>query len=169
MVEEFGFQSCLPIISNAETGTDAFLQRNPNWDGRGVVIAVLDTGVDPNAHGLQVSMLSWFTVSAEFVLTQKTTEEKAKLLDIIDATGSGDVDTSCIRKTDVSKGRMIKSLNEQLIHIPDDWCNPTGEWHVGLKNESELFPEVVKARAKVQFFGVVVCTYSVRTSNCTSS
>ena len=32
----------------------AFIQNNPNYDGRGTIVAVFDTGVDPGALGLQV-------------------------------------------------------------------------------------------------------------------
>ena len=80
------------LIPKRETGVLEFLKKHPEFDGRGVVIAVFDTGVDPAASGLKV-----------------TSTGERKIVDVIDATGSGDVDTSKV----VVAGK--KGLS--LIHI----------------------------------------------------
>lgn len=42
------------IIPREETEASLFVDKHPQFDGRGVVIAIFDTGVDPLAPGLQV-------------------------------------------------------------------------------------------------------------------
>lgn len=43
------------LVPKHETGVSQFLKKFPNYNGDGVTIAILDSGVDPKASGLEVS------------------------------------------------------------------------------------------------------------------
>jgi len=62
-------------LSLSTCNVDAFLSDRPQSDGRGVIIAVLDTGVDPSIPGLG-----------------RTPEGDVKVIDVQDFTGQGDVE-----------------------------------------------------------------------------
>lgn len=77
---------------------------------------------------------------------------------MIDTTGSGDVDTSCIRRTLTTAEREIEGLSGRTLKIPNEWKNPTGEWHVGMKCEYDFLPSAVKGRSQV-------CTCTITNSH----
>lgn len=65
------------LVPKNETQANLFLQEYPSYDGKDVIVAVFDTGVDLGAAGLQVCP-----------------DGSRKIIDIVDTTGAGDVDTS---------------------------------------------------------------------------
>ncbi|XP_052183432.1 tripeptidyl-peptidase 2 isoform X2 [Diospyros lotus] len=117
------------LMPKTEIGADRFLEAHPDFDGRGAVIAIFDSGVDPAAAGLQV-----------------TSDGKPKILDVIDCTGSGDIDTSNVVKANAD-GCICGASGASLL-VNSSWKNPSGEWHVGYKLVYELFTDTLTSRLK---------------------
>jgi tripeptidyl-peptidase-2 len=114
------------LIPKREVAADVFLKTHPSWDGRGVVIGIFDTGVDPAAAGLAT-----------------TSTGERKVIDLLDASGSGDTDIRTRRKPDANG--KIAGLSGRTLTLPEAVVNPSGEFHLGLKPAAELFyGEVLK-------------------------
>jgi len=84
-----------------------------------------------------------------------TTTGEQKIVDLLDTSGSGDVDMSMVLSTSDVDGRKVAGLSGRTLLIPDHWTNPSGKWHVGIKAAFDLFPGVVKSRMKVWLAGGV--------------
>ncbi|CAK9160937.1 unnamed protein product [Ilex paraguariensis] len=117
------------LMPKRETGADRFIEAHPDFDGRGVVIAIFDSGVDPAAAGLQV-----------------TSDGKPKILDVLDCTGSGDIDTSSVVKADADG--CIQGASGASLIVNSAWKNPSGEWHVGYKFVYDFFTDALTSRLK---------------------
>ncbi|KAJ8623922.1 hypothetical protein MRB53_032452 [Persea americana] len=117
------------LMPKKEIGADRFIESHPEFDGRGVLIAIFDSGVDPAAAGLQV-----------------TSDGKPKIIDVLDCTGSGDIDTSKVVKADAD-GYIMGASGTPLVINPS-WNNPSGEWHVGCKLVYELFTDTLTSRVQ---------------------
>lgn len=105
-----------------EIGATAFLRAHPDYDGRGVIVGILDTGIDPGADGLQVCP-----------------DGTAKILDVIDCTGSGDVDTS--HTAEATDGK-VQGLSGRTLTVPAAWpsIKAGGKYMLGVKRAFELYP-----------------------------
>ncbi|KAI6696314.1 hypothetical protein NL676_016433 [Syzygium grande] len=117
------------LMPKKEIGADRFVEERPEYDGRGAVIAIFDSGVDPAAAGLQV-----------------TSDGKPKILDVLDCTGSGDIDTSNVVKADANGS--IRGASGAALTVNASWKNPSGDWHVGCKLVYELFTDTLTSRLK---------------------
>jgi tripeptidyl-peptidase II len=108
-----------------DIGAATFLKKHPEFDGRNCVIAIFDTGVDPAAAGLA-----------------KTPEGLPKILDLVDGTGSGDVDMS--KEVEAEAFGVLQGLHGMKLLVNSSWSNPTGKWRVGAKPLFELYPSKCK-------------------------
>ncbi|XP_066603717.1 tripeptidyl-peptidase 2 [Prorops nasuta] len=116
------------LLPKKETGVTQFLTKYPEYDGRDVVIAIFDSGVDPGAQGMQV-----------------TSNGKPKIIERYDCSGAGDVDTTTV--VQAPEG-YINGLTGRKLLIPSNWNNPTGQYHIGVKNMYSLYPNKLKERVE---------------------
>ena len=123
--ETFPLQGILP---KEETGALRFLDANPIYDGRGITVAIFDTGVDPGAPGLQI-----------------TSHGQPKIVDVVDGSGSGDVDMS---ETFEATDNSLIGLTGRTLKLGSDWDNKNGKWRLGIKAAYELFPSALVSRLK---------------------
>lgn len=98
-------------LSLSSAHVDQFLKDHPDRDGRGIVIAVLDTGVEIDVPGLQ-----------------KTSTGDVKVIDVQDFSGEGDVDISrAVWNQDESKIVDYASDGSPRLYTPPaDKFRPDG-------------------------------------------
>lgn len=123
------------LLPKETTQALAFLKKYPEYDGSGVRVAILDTGVDPAAIGL---------------------DGKGKMVDVIDCTGSGDialveVSPSSSSSTLGSKAiELVSPVTGRKILVLSSLKNPTGTWLVGAQAAYKLWPGDLISRRKAE-------------------
>ncbi|MEW4487034.1 S8 family serine peptidase [Thalassoglobus sp. JC818] len=122
--------SNVALLPKEETGATRFLTANPEYDGRGVIVAIFDQGIDPGASGLSV-----------------TTTGAPKIIDLIDGTGSGDVP---MKPAKLESDGTITSLTDRTLSIDPDWSNPSGKYFVGVKAAFDLYPHDLVSRLQAE-------------------
>jgi tripeptidyl-peptidase-2 len=100
------------------TGVDAFLKAHPEADGRGVLIGILDTGIDPSAPGLST-----------------TTTGDRKILDLRDFSGEGSVPLQRV----TPKGDTLEVGGKRLLGFSRVVAlNAQGPYYAGTLREIPL-------------------------------
>ena len=105
------------LLPKTETQAFQFIKANPNYDGRGVVVGILDTGVDPAAAGLQ-----------------QCPDGRPKVIDVVDCSGSGDVHlsewlaSSNDGKTLEIPAALLDNKSGKKIILNKEWKNPSGKY-----------------------------------------
>jgi tripeptidyl-peptidase-2 len=115
------------LMPKDEIGVTAFLEEYPDYDGRDVVIAVIDSGIDPGGPGLT-----------------RCPDGRPKLVDLIDASGAGDV---MLSDPVQPEGGKLKGLTGRELK-PGAWRNPSGTYRLGLKWAFDLLPGDLIKRLK---------------------
>ncbi|MDB4491434.1 S8 family serine peptidase [bacterium] len=115
------------LLPKAETGVLKILKVYPEYDGRGIKVAIFDSGVDPGAEGLR-----------------QTPDGRLKVIDLVDATGSGDIDIS---KEEVVKDGSVVGLTGRCLALPKE-IKDGASVRMGIKAAWELFPGALVSRLK---------------------
>ncbi|XP_053683189.1 tripeptidyl-peptidase 2 [Sabethes cyaneus] len=117
------------LVPKNETGALNFIRKYPDYDGRGVTIAILDSGVDPRAKGLE-----------------KIPGGEVKVIERFDCSGCGDVDTSKI-VTAAPDGTIV-GLSGRVLRLSKmmEQDNVGGEFRIGIKSMHDLYPSRIREK-----------------------
>jgi tripeptidyl-peptidase-2 len=110
-----------------ETGVSVLRDTNPDADGRGVLVAVMDTGCDLAAAGLQT-----------------TSTGQPKYVDFLDCTGGGDIDMSVSRKKS-DDGTTLEGASGATLTL-GAWAESVDEFRVGAAPLWTLLPGSTRER-----------------------
>ncbi len=101
----------------ASTGVPQFLASHPSWDGRGVLLAILDSGIDPGVPGLL-----------------QTSTGEPKILDLRDFSGEGSVPLTPL----ASRGDTIVAGGRRLLGMGRVRSVTSAPWFTGVLLERSL-------------------------------
>ncbi|MEN3359721.1 MAG: hypothetical protein V7637_3703 [Mycobacteriales bacterium] len=102
-----------PFMPTADTGAVAFKQQHPTWDGRGVTVGILDTGVDLDNPALQ-----------------QTTTGQRKIVDWV-------TETDPVFDGDATWRAMITEVTGPTFTFAGStWTAPPGTWRVNRFSET---------------------------------
>ncbi|MFC2130284.1 S8 family serine peptidase [Bacteroidota bacterium] len=113
----------LPFLDKNSIGADEFIKKNPESDGRGVVIFILDSGVDPSVKGLTA-----------------TSEGKVKVIDIQDFTGQVEIKLNLAGKENLEGNEVLSFDNFRLGGWDKLEIKPSdGKYYIGKLDENEYY------------------------------
>jgi tripeptidyl-peptidase-2 len=115
------------LLPKTETQALQFIRSNPSYDGKGIVVGILDTGVDPAAVGLQVCP-----------------DGRPKVIDVVDCTGSGDIHMGDWIVKDADADTLTVGVDGKKIMLNKSWTNPSGKFRYASKKAFDgLYPSRV--------------------------
>ena len=70
---------------------------------------------------------------------QTCPDGRPKVVDVLDCTGSGDVNTTTVVTPDKESGHL-KGLSGRTLSLNSEWSNPSGKWRVGILQGYKVSP-----------------------------
>lgn len=115
------------LVPKNETGALNFVRKYPDYNGTNVTIAILDSGVDPRAKGLEI-----------------VPGGDVKVVERYDCSGCGDVDTS--KQVTAAPDGTIVGLSGRVLRLSNVMKTkcPSGEYRIGLKSMHDLYPSRIR-------------------------
>ncbi|MDR3610317.1 MAG: S8 family serine peptidase [Ignavibacteriaceae bacterium] len=118
----FAQDSTQTFLSIKSTGVEEFLTKHPDYDGRGTIIFILDTGVDMGIEGLT-----------------KTSEGKTKVIDVRDFSGEGNL---TMYKADVSGNNFTNEDMHLSVKGADKLKSKDNKYFIGAIKEKNFVNSV---------------------------